>query len=344
MSDTHQTRPGGAPAIDAAVLERPGPATSAPLELRQRSLPEPTPGQVIVQVEACGVCRTDLQIVEGDLPLHLRPVVPGHQVVGQVVARGKDTRHPVGQRVGVTWLAGVCGHCQFCLSGHENLCEAAVFHGWDRDGGYATRMLVSDDFAFELPSSRPAAELAPLLCAGVIGLRALRATGAGAGDHVGLYGFGSSAALVLQLAVAFRIVVHVATRDQAGQQRALAMGAASVGGYVDPPPAPLHAAISFAPVGSVVVDALRAVRRGGTVVVNAIHLDEIPAFDYDLLWHERSLRSVANVTRTDVIDLLELADSIPLGTDPQVYPLSEANQALADLATGAITTSAVLAP
>ncbi len=328
----------------ALLLDTPGPAATGPLRLVDRPSPTPGPGQLLVAVTACGVCRTDLQLVEGDLPRHRSPVVPGHQVVGRVTAAGTGCHHAVGDRVGVTWLGGVCGHCEFCVAGQENLCAAATFHGWDHDGGYTDEMVVADAFAFRIDTDRPDAEVAPLLCAGVIGHRALRATGTRAGQRLGLYGFGSSAALVLQLASAQGLQVHVATRSQVEQARASSMGAGSVGGYDQAPPAPLHGAITFAPVGTVVIDALRAVRRGGTVVINAIHLDEIPAFDYDLLWHERTLRSVANVTRSDIRELLALDAQLRLRVDHRTYPLADANQALADLADGSIGGSGVLIP
>ncbi|MDH3705189.1 MAG: zinc-binding alcohol dehydrogenase family protein [Acidimicrobiia bacterium] len=326
----------------ALVLDTPGPAGSGPLHLENRPALAPDAGQLLVRVIACGVCRTDLQLVEGDLVMHRRPVVPGHQVVGEVIVAGERATHRIGERVGATWLGGACGRCEYCTDGLENLCLDATFHGWDHDGGYADEMVIDDAFAVGIDTDREPARIAPLLCAGVIGYRALDLTGLGTGQRLGLYGFGSSAALVLQLALDRDIEVHVATRSAPEQARARHMGAASIGGYDQPPPQPLHAAITFAPVGSVVVDALRAVRRGGTVVVNAIHLDEMPAFDYDLLWHERSIRSVANVTRADIAGLLAADARIGLAVDPQPYGLIEANQALADLAAGANTGPAVL--
>lgn len=326
----------------AMVLTDPRPAADGPLQLDDRPGLTPRTGELLVRVEACGVCRTDLQLVEGDLSLHRRPVVPGHQVVGRVVTAGPDAEHAVGDRVGATWLGGTCGHCEYCVDGLENLCLRATFHGWDHDGGYADEMIVNDAFAVAIDPDRDATRVAPLLCAGVIGYRALDVGGVGAGERLGLYGFGSSAALVLQLALERDIEVHVATRSGAEQARARQMGAASVGGTDDPPPRPLHAAITFAPVGSVVIDALRAVRRGGTVVINAIHLDEMPAFDYDLLWHERSIRSVANVTRADIAGLLAADSRIGLAVAPEPYALTEANQALAHLAAGTNEGPAVL--
>lgn len=328
----------------AAQLDRPAPATEDPLIVVEREIGGPGPGEVLIGVEACGVCRTDLQLAEGDLELHARPVVPGHQIVGEVLAAGPGTDRLIGSRVGVTWLAGACGRCQLCRSGRENLCHDARFTGWDRDGGFAEVVLADDDFVFQLPAGADPLDIAPLLCGGVIGHRALEATGLAAGQRLGLYGFGASATIVIQLALHRGMEVHVATRSRSEQQRAEGLGAATVGSYDELPPDPLDAAITFAPVGSVVVDALRAVDRGGTVVVNAIHLDQIPTFDYDLLWHERSIRSVANVTRQDAIELLELADRVPLVTHHQEYALADANRALADLSAGRVSGAAVLVP
>jgi propanol-preferring alcohol dehydrogenase len=330
--------------VRVAELAAPAPATDGPLRLVDRPPLGPGPGEVLIEVGACGVCRTDLQLAEGDLELHARPVVPGHQIVGRVVAAGPGADHPVGTRVGVTWLAGSCGLCDFCRSGRENLCLEARFTGWDRDGGFARATVADDRFVFPLPGTVADVDLAPLLCGGVIGHRALWLTGLDEGQRIGLYGFGASATIVIQLAVHAGLDVHVATRSAAERERARELGASSVGGYDERPPSPLDAAITFAPVGSVVVEALRSIGRGGTVVVNAIHLDEIPAFDYDLLWHERSIRSVANVTRHDAVELLALAEEIPLVTHHQEYPLEDANRALADLSAGRVRGAAVLVP
>ncbi len=328
----------------AAVLHRPAAAENAPLELTDRPVPQPGPDEVLIRVGACGVCRTDLQLAEGDLEMHARPVVPGHQIVGEVVAAGTDTTHPVGARVGVTWIAGACGACDWCREGRENLCRSGTFTGWDRDGGFADLVTARSDFVVPVPEGVTDVDVAPLLCGGVIGHRALKLTGLPDGGRVGLYGFGASATIVIQLAIHRGMEVHVATRSEAEQERARRMGAASTGGYDQPPPQPLDAAITFAPVGSVVVDALRATDRGGTVVVNAIHLDQIPAFDYGLLWHERSIRSVANVTRQDATELLALAREIPLVTHHREYGLADANRALADLSAGSVSGAAVLVP
>jgi propanol-preferring alcohol dehydrogenase len=251
----------------------------------------------------------------------------------------------IGDRAAAIWLGWACGVCSYCTSGRENLCPDARFTGWDLDGGYATHIRVDARFAHRSPDIGEDAALAPLLCGGVIGHRALRLAGLRPGLRLGLYGFGGSATLALQEARHVGAHVHVATRGEAEQRRARTLGAASVGGYDEPPPEPLDAAITFAPAGSVVVDALRALAPGGTVVVNAIHLDGIPAFDYDLLWGERSIRSVANVTRADAAEFLRLATEIPITTDWRAYPLAEANAALADLANGRVgAAAAVLIP
>ncbi len=330
--------------VRVAELDEPAPASHEPLRLVDRPMPEPTRDEVLIEVRACGVCRTDLQLVEGDLELHSHPIVPGHQIVGEVIAAGAASDWSIGSRVGVTWLAGACRRCAFCRSGRENLCHDARFTGWDRDGGFAEAVVADGRYVSPVPDGVGDVDVAPLLCGGVIGHRALRATGLTAGGRLGLYGFGASATIVLQLALHQGMDVHVATRSTSEQERARALGAQSVGTYDESPPQPLDAAITFAPVGSVVIDALRAVDRGGTVVVNAIHLDGIPAFDYGLLWHERSIKSVANVTRRDAAELLELAERIPLVTHHQQYPLDDANRALADLSSGQVRGAAVLVP
>lgn len=328
-------------------LARPGPIRTAPLVASTSDAPsEPGPGEILIRVGACAVCRTDLQLVEGDLQARRLPIVPGHQVVGRVAAVGKGAADwAVGDRAAAIWLGWACGTCRYCTDGLENLCPDARFTGWDVDGGYATHLRVDGRFAHRLPETGEDAALAPLLCGGVIGYRALRLAGLREGMRLGLYGFGASATLALQVARHIGAHVHVATRHPRDHERALALGAASVGGYDDPPPQPLDAAITFAPAGSVVVAALRALAPGGSVVVNAIHLDEIPAFDYDLLWSERSIRSVANVTRADATAFLRLATEIPVTTDWRAYPLTSANEALADLADGRVgAAAAVLVP
>jgi propanol-preferring alcohol dehydrogenase len=330
----------------AMQLRGPGPASPQPLEPVRRERPRPGAGELLLEVGACAICRTDLQLVGGQLELHRVPIVPGHQVVGRVAAIGEGTTGwAIGDRAGAIWLATACGVCGYCRSGRENLCRQARFTGWDVDGGFATHVLVRGDFAVRIPAAFDDLSAAPLLCGGVIGYRALRLTGIAPGMRLGLYGFGASASLVIQVARHRGARIHVATRGEAGQKRALALGAESVGSYADPPPEPLDAVITFAPAGSVVIDALRAVAPGGSVVVNAIHLDQVPAFDYRLLWEERILRSVANVTRHDANDFLALAAEMRIATEPRSYPLAAATSALADLAAGRIgAPAAVLIP
>ncbi len=327
----------------AALLERPAPAGDGPLVVTSLPDPVPAPGELLLRVSACAVCRTDLQICEGDLEARRLPVIPGHQVVGTVEALGEGVEGwRVGDRAGVAWLAGACGDCPRCDAGRENLCEAAQFTGWDRDGGFAERITVRADFAHALPEGLDGVEAAPLLCGGIIGYRALRLSGIEPGGRLGLYGFGASARLALQVATHWGCEVFVATRSPRDRQRALVLGAVWAGGTDDAPAAPLDAAVTFAPAGEVVVAALKAVDRGGTVAVNAIHLDRIPEFPYELLWWERSLRSVANFTRRDAREFLALAAEIPIRTETEVYPLDDANQALADLAAGRVSGAAVL--
>jgi propanol-preferring alcohol dehydrogenase len=327
----------------ALVLDQPGSIESAPLRLRTIADPVPGPDDLLLRVTACAICRTDLQITSGDLKPHRTPVVPGHQAVGVVEAIGAGVEGwRLGDRAGVTWLAGFDGTCRFCRSGRENLCPQATFTGWDRDGGFAEGMTVRADVAVRLPAGMDDLAAAPLLCGGVIGYRALRLSGIEPGGRLGLYGFGASALQAIQVARHWGCEVHVASRSHADLDRATAFGAASVGGYDDPPPARLDAAITFAPVGSVVIAALRALDRGGAVVVNAIHLDGIPAFDYDDLWWERTIRSVANVTRADATEYLELAATIPIRTETEVHPLSEGNTALGRLERSEIAGAAVL--
>lgn len=326
----------------AMVLTVPGPIATAPLTLRD--LPDPVPGrgEVLIDVAACAVCRTDLQI-EGDLPARRSPVVPGHQAVGRIVALGPEAAGlAVGDRVGVAWLGGACGECASCADGRENLCDGAVFTGWDRDGGFAERMVARADFTHRLPDGLADEDAAPLLCGGVIGYRSLRVSGIRPGGRLGLYGFGASALLAIQVAVHWGCAVSVHTRSPGERERALRMGATFAGGIDDPPPHPLDAAITFAPAGRVVVAALRALAPGGTVAVNAIHLDEIPAFDYDLLWRERVLRSVANFTRADAREFLDLTARIPIRTTTEVHPLEDANLALQRVASGEVDGAAVL--
>lgn len=327
----------------ALRLSRPGPVEGGPLQAADLPAPVPAPGELLLEVAACGVCRTDLQLVEGDLEARRLPIVPGHQIVGRVAALGPGTAGwQVGDRAGVGWLAGSCGECAWCRSGRENLCEQAVFTGWDRDGGYAEQAVVRADFAVRLPERFADLAAAPLLCGGVIGYRALRVSGIRPGERLGLYGFGASALLAIQVALHWGCQVFVATRSPAEQQRALDMGAEWAGSYEETPPAPLDAAVTFAPVGEVVVAALRGLDRGGVVAVNAIHLDRIPEFSYDLLWWERQIRSVANFTRRDAQEFVDLAARIPIHTVADPYPLEAANTALLRLKEGQVSGAAVL--
>jgi propanol-preferring alcohol dehydrogenase len=330
--------------MEALVLDRPGPVTTdGPLRLKQ--LPEPVPdaGDLVVRVEACGVCRTDLQIVAGDLAPRRLPIVPGHQVVGEVEATGTETSGwSVGNRVGMGWLGGADGTCAWCRSGRENLCPNATFTGWDRNGGYAERIVVRGDFALRLPDAFSDLDAAPLLCGGVIGYRALKISGIRRGGRLGLFGFGASARLALQVARHWGCEVHVWSRSRRERERAVELGAVWAGGYDEDGPAALDAAITFAPSGDVVVAAVRRLAPGGTVAINAIHLDRIPEFPYELLWRERSLRSVANYTRSDAHEFLALAAAIPIRADIELFPLAQGGEALRRLAAGEISGTAVI--
>ncbi len=321
-------------------------SAGAPLLPKDIPRPVPGPGQLLVQVEACAVCRTDLHVVDDELPNVPRPVIPGHQVVGRVAAvpggaDGPDSPR-VGDRVGVPWLGHTCGVCGYCASGHENLCDAALFTGYTLPGGYAEYLTADARFCFALSEAAEPARIAPLLCAGLIGYRALRMCGDA--RRVGLYGFGAAAHLVAQVIRHRNGEFFAFTRpgDRAAAASAEALGAAWAGGSDEAPPVPLDAAILFAPVGPLVPTALAAVVKGGTVVCAGIHMSNIPEFPYSLLWGERQVRSVANLTRQDGLEFLALAERTPIETDVHRYPLERANQALTDLRTGAFTGSAVL--
>ncbi len=327
----------------AMQLEMPGPIERSPLELRSIAELEPEPNEIVLAVAACAVCRTDLQICEGDIALRRRPLIPGHQIVGRVVAIGAGVSGwREGDRAGAAWLGGACGVCPRCVEARENLCPRAEFTGWDRDGGYATHARVRADFALRLPETFDDVTAAPLLCGGVIGYRALKLTGVRPGQTLGLFGFGASALLSLQVALHWGCRVFVCTRSDAEQRRALSLGAEWAGGYDMPPPVALDAVVTFAPAGSVVVDALKATDRGGTVVINAIHLDGIPSFSYEHLWLERSIRSVANFTRADAREFLELAAAIPIRPSVDLFELADANVALQRLEAGEVNGAAVL--
>jgi propanol-preferring alcohol dehydrogenase len=321
------------------VLEAPG----HPLHLVERERPEPGPGQVLLAVHACGVCRTDLHLVDGELPNPRLPVIPGHEIVGVIAACGAGVvERRIGERVGVPWLGGACGHCGYCRGGRENLCAEARFTGYQLDGGYAEYAVADARFCFALPERYADVEAAPLLCAGLIGYRAYRL--AGDASRIGVYGFGAAAHLIAQVAVAQGRKVFAFTRpgDRDGQSFARALGAAWAGASDETPPEPLDAALIFAPVGALVPAALAAVVPGGTVVCAGIHMSDIPSFPYRLLWGERSVRSVANLTRRDAADFLTLAATIPLAVHAQRYALDAANAALADLRAGRISGAAVL--
>jgi propanol-preferring alcohol dehydrogenase len=324
-------------------LGKPASAAANPLEAVDRPDPEPNEGELLIRIAACAVCRTDLQISEGDLEARALPIVPGHQVVGTVASLGRGvSRWKVGDRVGVAWLSSADGTCAQCISGRENLCERATFTGWDRDGGFATHVLARADFALPLPDGFSDLDAAPLLCGGVIGYRSLKVSGIRGGDKLGLYGFGASATLAIQVARHWGCRVFVCTRSHSERERALSLGAEWAGGYEQAPPERLDAAITFAPAGSVVVAALRALDRGGTVAINAIHLDRIPEFSYEHLWWERSLRSVSNFTREDAREFLDLSARIPVRVEREVFALADANVALQRLARGEIRGAAVL--
>lgn len=315
-----------------------------PLRLVERDMPEPGAGEILIAVSACGVCRTDLHIIDGDIRDHL-PIVPGHEIVGRVVAGGSGTsRFSIGERVGVPWLGRTCGKCPYCRAGHENLCDDPLFTGFSRDGGFATHCIANAAYCFRLPSTFSDTEAAPLLCAGLIGYRALRM--AGEGRRLGLYGFGAAAHLLAQVAIWQAREVYAFTRpgDADGQAFARALGCVWAGGSDEAPPQQLDAAIIFAPVGSLVPLALRAVRKGGRVVCGGIHMSDIPAFPYAALWGERAILSVANLTRMDAEEFLRMAADIPLRTHTQCFPLAQANDAIATLRKGAVQGAAVLVP
>jgi alcohol dehydrogenase, propanol-preferring len=314
-----------------------------PLEEAEVAAPEPGPGQVLVRVRACGVCRTDLHVVDGDLTEPKLPLVPGHQIVGEIVGAGEGAeRFEPGARVGIPWLGWTCGECRYCLTGRENLCIRARFTGYDLDGGYAEQSVADERYCFPVPNGYSDLQAAPLLCAGLIGYRSLRLTGDP--ERLGLYGFGASAHIICQVAAHQGRRVFALTRegDEEGQAFARELGAEWAGDSASGPPEPLDAAIVFAPVGALVPAALRALAPGGTVVCAGIHMSEIPAFPYEILWQERSVRSVANLTRRDGEEFLALAPQVPVRTTVSEYELGAANEALTDLRNGRLHGAAVL--
>ena len=328
----------------AWAVGTPGPVDGGPLVAVERPVPEPGPGQVRVRVRACGVCRTDLHLAEGDLAPRRPGVVPGHEVVGVVDRVGPGcSLVSEGDRVGIPWLARTCGVCRFCRSGAENLCTDPRFTGWDVDGGYAEWAVVDEAFAYRLPGTLDDVSVAPLLCAGIIGYRALQRAALPPGGRLGIYGFGGSAHLTAQVALAQGATVHVMTRSAEARALALGLGAASAQGAADPPPEPLDAAILFAPVGTLVPPALEALDRGGTLAIAGIHLSDIPVLDYQRhLFEERTLRSVTANTRADGVAFLELAARIDIQVSAVPYPFDRADRALADLAHDDVTGAAVL--
>src|SRR5579863_81504 len=330
--------------MKAAVLSSPQSILQRPLQVAEVERPQPGPGQVLLRVRACGVCRTDLNIVEGELPpLHER-TIPGHQIVGEVVA-GATPALPIGSRVGVSWVGGTDGTCFYCQKGMENLCDSPTFTGYTVAGGYAEYAFARSDFVFPLPDELDDLHAAPLLCAGIIGFRSLRVAGVEQGERVGLFGFGASAHLAIAVLQAWKCEVYVSSRGQSHRQFAESLGATWVGSETEKPPVELDRAITFAPSGDVVVAALSSLRKGGVVAINAIHLDRIPEFDYDhLLWGERQIRSVANMTRTDARDFIQVAAEIGLRPKVTVFSLDQANEALMAVKNDAIDGAAVIVP
>lgn len=327
----------------AFVLESAAPIEQSPLQEADLPIPQPGPGQVRVKISACGLCHTDLHTVEGDLPLHKRPVVPGHQIVGRVHAVGSGVRDlREGDRVGIPWLHSTDGVCEYCRTGLENLCPHARFTGYDVDGGYAEYTVAPAEFCYPIPAAFTDEKAAPLLCAGIIGYRSYRLSGIRPGENLGLYGFGASAHLVIQLARHQKTAVFVFTRSEVHREHARDLGAAWAGRAEDNPPEKLHAAIIFAPAGVLVPEALRVLRKGGTLALAGITMSQIPALDYPLLYDERVIRSIANSTRQDAREFLSLAAEVPLRTEVGVFPLAEANQALQALKKSAIRGAGVL--
>jgi len=328
----------------AWAVDSPGPIDTSPLRQVSHAIPVPDSGQVLVRVRACGVCRTDLHLAEGDLEPRHPLITPGHEVVGVVDQLGAGaTRFDVGDRVGVPWLAHTCGVCRFCLAGRENLCLVPRFTGWDVDGGYADYVVVEEEFTYPIPDAFSDEKAAPLLCAGIIGYRALRRSRLPEGGRLGIYGFGGSAHLTAQIAMAEGATVHVMTRAPEARELALRLGAASAGDAADPPPEPLDSAILFAPVGTLVPPALEALDRGGTLAIAGIHLTDIPALNYERqLFEERSLCSVTANTRQDGTEFLEAAARIGIHVSTVPYPMDQANQALSDLAHDRVNGAAVL--
>src|SRR5579871_3657732 len=330
--------------MKAAILSAPGPVAERPLQIVDVADPRVRSGHVLLRVRACGVCRTDLHIVEGELPAKQLRLIPGHQIVGDVID-GATPDLPLGARVGVSWLGGTDGTCFYCQKGMENLCDSPTFTGYTVAGGYAELAFARNDFVFPLPEELDDLHAAPLLCAGIIGFRSLRVAGVERGERVGLFGFGASAHLAIKVLQAWNCEVYVSTRGESHRKLAESLGATWVGTETDKPPVELDRAVTFAPSGDVVVAALSSLRKAGVVAINAIHLDRMPQFDYDrLLWGERQIRSVANMTRTDARDFLALAAQIRLQPKVTVFSLDQANEALIAVKDDAIDGAAVIVP
>ena len=328
--------------MKAAVLHKPAPVSDRPLRLEEMPQPQPAAGEVLLKVRACGVCRTDLHIAEGELPRRRSPLIPGHQIVGDVIA-GATRELPQGMRVGVSWIGGTDGTCWYCCHARENLCDLPTFTGYTVDGGYAEYATARADFVFPLPAALDDLHAAPLLCAGIIGFRSLRVAEVQPGQRVGLFGFGASAHLAIAVLHVWNCEVYVATRGESHRKLAQKLGAKWVGAETEKPPAELDCAVTFAPAGDVVVAALSSLRKGGIVAINAIHLDRVPQFDYDrLLWGERQIRSVANMTRADARDFLHIAAEIGMRPQVSTYSLDQANEALLAVKRDAIYGAAVI--
>src|ERR1700719_530219 len=329
--------------MQACILRSPAPIETNPLQLAEVPKPVPTGQQVLVRVSACAVCRTDLHVIEGELPPRKSPITPGHQVVGVIEAAGDRAQlHPIGARVGIAWLHSTDGSCEYCRAGKENLCDHPSFTGYTVDGGYAEYVVAPQDFVYPIPEGFSDDQAAPLLCAGIIGFRSLRLSGIEKGRRLGLYGFGAAAHVAIQVARHWGAEVYASTRDARHQQLALELGAKWAGGTLAEPPVKLDAAIIFAPAGEIVPAALKALKKGGTLALGGIHMSPIPSLDYNLLYGERVIRSVANNTRQDGEDFLRIAADIPIRTQVQRFPLREANQALNKLKNDAIKGAAVL--
>jgi alcohol dehydrogenase, propanol-preferring len=329
--------------MKSCLLRTPARIEKTPLEFTEYPEPVPGPGQVLVRVNVCGVCRTDLHVIEGELPPKKSPVIPGHQVVGRVEGKGEAAnRFSKGARVGIAWLHQTDGMCEYCRRGDENLCDHPKFTGYTVDGGYAEWIVAPEDFVYAMPEGFPDEQTAPLLCAGIIGYRCLRMAEVEKGARLGFYGFGAAAHVAIQVARFWGVEVFASTRDVRHQKLATELGAKWTGGTLDAPPEKLDAAIVFAPAGEIVPAALKALRKGGRLILGGIHMSDIPSFPYDLLYEERMIRSVANNTRQDGEEFLALGAKIPIHTHVQVFPLSEANRALNALKNDAIPGAAVL--